>query len=99
MPSGRTRAMTSSRVRFEKRAVKMPSFIRFSGLDREFLQVIGADASAFKRGPVPIVLLDVVMFDASLGCRLENTLPVDDAGTDFRKRISFRRGSSRLVTR
>src|SRR6185437_1507646 len=96
MPRGRTRLMTSSRVRSGKRAVKSPSFITPKS-DVELLQIVDAHPSAFKRWAIPHVLLDVVMLHALAARRAKNALPIDDAGPDLGKRIAFEAiGSGRI---
>src|SRR6185312_16796661 len=96
MPRGRTRLMTSSRVRSGKRAVKSPSFITPKS-DVELLQIVDAHPSAFKRWAIPHILLNVIMLHTLVTRRAENALPIDDAGADFRKWVSFESVGGRRV--
>src|SRR5580698_1117251 len=53
----------------------------------EFFQIRCADSSAFERWPIPLVLLDIVVFHPADPSRRENSFPVNRAVTDFRERI------------
>src|SRR4029077_18361781 len=85
------RRMTSSSVRSENSAVNSPSFMRVlcRAVSGELVQVVETHARAFERGPVPVVLLDIVVPYARFRRGREDFLPVDDTGTDFGERVAF----------
>src|ERR1700759_4904008 len=90
MPSAVTRGINSSRLSFVSAAVKSPSFIVVSPpLKLELLQIGRADGRAFQRRTIPLILLDVIVFEPPYTGGFKNTFPVNDAVSHFGERIAF----------
>src|SRR5258707_15210481 len=98
MPSAVTRGINSSRLTFVRAAVKSPSFIVFSPPSNlELLQIGRANGRAFQRRTIPLILLDVIVFESPCTGGFKDTFPVNDAVSDFGEGIAFEMSGCRLI--